>query len=192
MSPTDPTVIGTTYDALRVLNPNDPPSVAGPLVLARIRRQDDDRWHLQLLPDVHPGGRLPWQMFARDGSTMTDPLNEAEARQVLMEAATLLDDWLKAQDERGQVFLDAFTRLGRRATPTVRAKRVVVMDNPEQGKVRTVVIDCPICGREHTHGWPLGSDDDPGHRAAHCAEDVPGKSSGYNITAPTARGGVLS
>jgi hypothetical protein len=38
------------------------------------------------------------------------------------------------------------------------------------------VIDCPYCGKEHTHGAG------PGHRASHCSR--PGSGPGYFIEHP--------
>lgn len=32
---------------------------------------------------------------------------------------------------------------------------------------RLVVVQCPHCGRRHTHGWPFG-DSEVGLRVAHC------------------------
>jgi hypothetical protein len=43
--------------------------------------------------------------------------------------------------------------------PTVTVKRIE--HDPDDG-ITTWVIDCPHCGREHTHGAGAG------HRVAHC------------------------
>ena len=56
----------------------------------------------------------------------------------------------------------ALPHIGR--IPIVPRKREVTMGrDPQTGDlVRVWVIDCPYCGREHTHG------DEPGHRVSHC------------------------
>lgn len=37
---------------------------------------------------------------------------------------------------------------------------------------REVIVQCPYCGRKHTHGWPCASyPDDPGPRVAHCRDN---------------------
>lgn len=41
-----------------------------------------------------------------------------------------------------------------------------------------IVIICPYCNAEHTHG--LGGDDGAGHRSAHCDKDV--WRAGYIVT----------
>ena len=48
------------------------------------------------------------------------------------------------------------------------------------GKVRIVTVECPHCGRLHTHGWPLeDGDQSPGHRVSDC---LVGR--GYYIATP--------
>ena len=53
--------------------------------------------------------------------------------------------------------------------PVVAAKRELVA-----GSGRVWVIDCPYCGREHTHGAKRG------HRMTHCGGSV----SGYIVSGP--------
>jgi len=53
-------------------------------------------------------------------------------------------------------------------------KKDIVVIGKCKGKV--VVIDCPYCGKTHTHGCPNGKT--VGHRIAHCS-DSPDK--GYFI-----------
>lgn len=57
---------------------------------------------------------------------------------------------------------------------------------------RAVVVQCPHCGRKHSHGWSYASEAVPGHRLAHCGHG------GYYIAAPGAelvrsmRSGVMT
>ncbi len=62
--------------------------------------------------------------------------------------------------------------------PVVPLKREVTIGrDPKTGDlVRTWIIDCPYCGREHTHGA------EPGHRVSHCWHD--GSDPGYIIEHP--------
>ena len=62
--------------------------------------------------------------------------------------------------------------------PIVPRKREVTMGrDPQTGElVRVWVIDCPYCGREHTHGA------EPGHRVSHCRHH--GSGLGYIIERP--------
>lgn len=53
--------------------------------------------------------------------------------------------------------------------PTVTIKRAVTA---REGHTLWI-IDCPYCGREHTHGGA------PGHRVAHCHNRSAGSSAGY-------------
>lgn len=62
--------------------------------------------------------------------------------------------------------------------PTVPIKRIETGDGWKRGeRVELWIIDCPFCGREHSHGAS------PGHRVSHCVEkDNPG----YVLARPTA------
>ncbi len=50
---------------------------------------------------------------------------------------------------------------------------------------RLVLIRCPVCGRKHTHGWPLGVDV-IGTRVAHCVgrHVPPGAPTSYHVPTP--------
>ncbi len=48
------------------------------------------------------------------------------------------------------------------APPVARVLRVT-----PTGTTRLVVVQCPYCGREHTHGWPYGQAE-VGARVGHC------------------------
>lgn len=101
------------YDAVRV--PRDSGNGIPPLVLARVRRRDDDTWLIELLPDVKDK-QLPWQMFPNGGVTVTDPLAVEDARAALAQAADLVDRWIDVTDREGHAMLEAFSRLGKRPT----------------------------------------------------------------------------
>lgn len=47
--------------------------------------------------------------------------------------------------------------------PTLRPVSVTI----DRRGVRLVVVRCPFCSRQHTHGWPPESED-VGTRLAHC------------------------
>ena len=51
---------------------------------------------------------------------------------------------------------------------------------------RLVTIRCPICGRQHVHGWPHGLDS-IGSRVAHCVGRyvAPGSPGSYYVPTPT-------
>jgi len=51
---------------------------------------------------------------------------------------------------------------------------------------RLVVIRCPLCGRQHCHGWPY-SLDTIGSRVAHCVgrNVPPGSPGSYYVPTPT-------
>ncbi len=59
--------------------------------------------------------------------------------------------------------------------PVVPLKREVTF-GPRRDLGRSWVIDCPYCGREHTHGA------EPGHRVSHCRHA--GSDPGYIIERP--------
>lgn len=53
--------------------------------------------------------------------------------------------------------------------------------------VRTVKIDCPLCGQMHSHGWAPDMDTIPTHRVAHCRWIIPPGSYWIGPTADVAR-----
>lgn len=49
--------------------------------------------------------------------------------------------------------------------------RGILIAPPRRSDCWTVCIQCPYCGRRHTHGWPGGPDAlRHQHRARHCIE----------------------
>jgi hypothetical protein len=53
---------------------------------------------------------------------------------------------------------------------------------PSADGARLYIGNCPICGGQHTHGWP------PGHRVAHCGDGVglDAKARGYLVVVDSA------
>jgi len=52
------------------------------------------------------------------------------------------------------------------------------------GKIRTLVITCPYCGKKHNHGGGTESEDiqeSAGHRGSHCGT---AKNEGYVLVIP--------
>ncbi len=54
-----------------------------------------------------------------------------------------------------------------RALHAVRFAEVVEVRPASRSGGRTVIVNCPHCGKRHRHGWPFG-DAAPGWRNAHC------------------------
>lgn len=57
---------------------------------------------------------------------------------------------------------------------------VVIRVTPTK-TTRLVIVSCPLCSREHTHGWPFGQVT-IGSRVAHCVGS--GLVGSYRIEAP--------
>ena len=54
-------------------------------------------------------------------------------------------------------------------TDTPVAYVISKLPNPAHPGAHLLVVECPACGRPHTHGAPEGdTGPDYGHRAAHC------------------------
>lgn len=54
--------------------------------------------------------------------------------------------------------------------------------NPTCPGARLLTVACPVCGRTHTHGAPIGdTGPDYGHRAAHCAGGARVAPHGYYV-----------
>ncbi len=57
---------------------------------------------------------------------------------------------------------------------TVHVKKAFT---PKGGKYEVGIVECPFCGKDHTHGNKTG------HRLAHCIEQTPESNEGYIIIA---------